>query len=60
MLAMHLVIDNNVPDSVAEKFVARGHRVEKVRDILAADAPDQLVAAYADLEPIQKVRIQEQ
>jgi predicted nuclease of predicted toxin-antitoxin system len=47
---MHLVIDNNVPESVAEKFRARGHRVELVREILAANAHDQLIAAYADLE----------
>ncbi|HZL60079.1 MAG TPA: DUF5615 family PIN-like protein [Stellaceae bacterium] len=47
---MHLIIDNNVPDSVAEKFKARGHKVELVRDILPADSPDQLIAAVGDQE----------
>lgn|SRR5487761_106516 len=47
---MYLIIDNNVPDSVAEKFSSRGHKVELVREILAADAPDQLIAAFANQE----------
>lgn len=48
LLRMHLIIDNNVPDSVAQKFRERGHQVDLVRDILAADSPDQLIAEYAN------------
>lgn len=45
---MHLILDNNVPDSVAEVFTSRGHTVAFVRNILPADSPDQLVAAVSD------------
>jgi hypothetical protein len=39
--------DNNVPDSVVSYLVRRGHDVVRVRDIMAADAPDPVVAVAA-------------
>lgn len=41
---MLLLIDENVPDSVAEFFASRGHDVRFVRDVLPAGSPDPLIA----------------
>jgi len=41
---MALLIDENVPDSVAEFFRLRGHEVIFVRDILPRGTPDPIVA----------------
>lgn len=39
--------DNNVPDSVVAVLKRRGHDVVRVRDVIAADAPDPIVAETA-------------
>lgn len=39
--------DNNVPDSIGEYLTERGHDVVRVREIMAADAADTLVAVPA-------------
>jgi predicted nuclease of predicted toxin-antitoxin system len=43
-----LLIDENVPQSVADFFVGRGHKVEYVREILLPGTPDPVVAAVGD------------
>jgi hypothetical protein len=50
MPVMHLLLDHNVPDSVAIVFRERGHRVQLVRDILPTDSPDALVATVSEDE----------
>ena len=45
---MLLLIDENVPLSVAQVFVDRGHDVRFVRDVLAAGSPDPVVAIVGD------------
>lgn len=45
---MLLLIDENVPDSVAQFFAARGHEVRYVRDILPAGTADPVIAAIGD------------
>jgi predicted nuclease of predicted toxin-antitoxin system len=45
---MRLLLDHNVPISVAEVFRSHGHTVQLVKDILPVDAPDQLIAAVGD------------
>lgn len=45
---MLLLIDENVPLSVANVFVERGHDVRFVRDILAAGSPDAVVSLVGD------------
>ncbi len=45
---MLLLIDENVPNSVAEVFSRRGHEVKFVRDILPAGTPDPVVAMVGD------------
>jgi predicted nuclease of predicted toxin-antitoxin system len=45
---MRLLIDENVPASVAQLFVDRGHEVQFVRDLLAAGSPDPVVATVGD------------
>jgi len=45
---MHLLIDENVPESVTEFFRARGHEVSLVRDILLPGTPDPVVGAVGD------------
>lgn len=44
---MRLLLDHNVPVSVAEVFRARGHEVHLVSDILPTDSPDQLIATVS-------------
>jgi len=45
---MQLLIDENVPKSVADFFAIRGHSVQYVRDVLPAGTPDPIVAAIGD------------
>jgi predicted nuclease of predicted toxin-antitoxin system len=48
MPILRLLLDHNVPDSVADVFRGRGHSVVLVRDILPIDSPDQLIAAVSE------------
>jgi predicted nuclease of predicted toxin-antitoxin system len=45
---MILLIDECVPDSIADFFRARGHQVYLVRELLGAGSPDPLVAVGGD------------
>jgi len=45
---MLLLIDENVPDSVAEVFSLRGHDVRFVRDLFPAGTPDPVIATIGD------------
>lgn len=45
---MLLLIDENVPASVARFFAERGHHVRYVRDILPAGTPDPVIAMIGD------------
>ena len=47
---MRLLLDQNVPDSVATVFESRGHAVLRLRDITDPNAPDLLVAAISEIE----------
>lgn len=39
--------DNNVPDSICDYLTTRGHDVTRVRDALAADTADPVIAEAA-------------
>jgi len=45
---MLLLIDENVPNSVAEFFIARGHEVRFVRDLFPGGTPDPVIATIGD------------
>jgi predicted nuclease of predicted toxin-antitoxin system len=45
---MTLLIDENVPNSVAQFFIDRGHSVSYVRDVLPAGTPDPVIARIGD------------
>ena len=45
---MQLLVDENVPNSVAEFFSARGHDVQFVRDLCPAGTPDPVIASIGD------------
>jgi predicted nuclease of predicted toxin-antitoxin system len=45
---MLLLIDENVPNSVAAFFADRGHDVRFVRDLFPAGTPDPVIAAMGD------------
>lgn len=45
---MLLLVDENVPSSVAKYFAARGHDVRYVRDLLPSGTPDPVVATIGD------------
>lgn len=47
---MLLLIDENVPDSVAVFFRERGHDVSLVRDLFPTRTPDQVIAVAGDKE----------
>jgi len=47
---MRLLIDQNVPQDVADLFVARGHDVQLARLRLRQDSPDQLLAFASAVE----------
>jgi len=42
------LIDENVPTSVSEFFLDRGHEVLLVRDVLLPGTPDAVIAAVGD------------
>lgn len=50
MAGMRLLIDQNVPDSIAQFLRERGHDVALVRDTLGRAAPDQLIDLTAARE----------
>jgi predicted nuclease of predicted toxin-antitoxin system len=45
-----VLLDQNVPDSVAPVFEEHGHEVIFLRDILPTDSPDQVVADVSETE----------
>jgi len=45
---MNLLIDENVPRSVAEFFASRGHSIQYVRDLFPAGTPDPVIAQIGD------------
>lgn len=45
---MTLLIDENVPESVADFFRERGHNVLSVRDVLLPGTPDSVIAKYGN------------
>ena len=45
---MRLLIDENVPKSVAEFFATRGHTIEYVRDLFPGGIPDPVIARVGD------------
>lgn len=45
---MLLLIDENVPNSVAHFFVDRGHDVRYVRDLFPGGTPDPVIATIGD------------
>ena len=45
---MLLLIDENVPRSVANLFAARGHEVKFVLDLFPAGVSDPVIAAIGD------------
>jgi hypothetical protein len=47
---MRFMLDQNVPNSVATALRELGHDVALVRELLAVDAPDPLVATTAEIE----------
>ncbi|WP_209425304.1 DUF5615 family PIN-like protein [Pararhodobacter sp. SW119] len=47
LIVIRFLLDNNVPDSVAHFLRERGHDVELVREIMASDAKDPVVAVAA-------------
>jgi predicted nuclease of predicted toxin-antitoxin system len=48
MVAMPLLIDEDVPQSAANFLAARGHNVAYVRDLFLGGSPDAIIAAVAD------------
>ncbi len=47
---MRLLLDQNVPDSVATAFRNRGHAVLLLREVVAPDSPDEIVATVSEIE----------
>lgn len=45
---MLLLVDENVPTSVANVFIERGHDVRLVRDLFPAGTPDPVIATVGD------------
>jgi len=45
---MLLLIDENVPESVAKFFASRGHDVRYVRDLFPGGTPDPVIATIGD------------
>jgi predicted nuclease of predicted toxin-antitoxin system len=47
---LYLLLDHNVPDSVADIFRAHHHTVALLREIMPTNSPDPVVATVADME----------
>jgi predicted nuclease of predicted toxin-antitoxin system len=47
---LHLLLDHNVPDAVADVFRAHSHTVALLREIMPTDSPDQVVATVGDMD----------
>ena len=45
---MHFMLDENVPQDVADTLIARGHKAEYIRDYVPPGAPDPLVATVSE------------
>lgn len=45
---MLLLVDENVPNSVADVFASHGHEVRFVRDLFPAGTPDPVIATIGD------------
>ena len=45
---MRLLLDHNVPVSVADVFREHGHTVQLVSELLPTDSPDHLIAAVSE------------
>jgi predicted nuclease of predicted toxin-antitoxin system len=48
-LPIKFFTDHNVPDSVGRKLAEAGHKTVLLRERLAPNAPDPLVAAFAEM-----------
>ena len=48
MPVLRLLLDQNVPDSVAAVFIEYGHEVHLLREVLLPDSPDPIVAAVSE------------
>jgi len=47
------MLDENVPQDMADMLIGRGHKAEFIRDYIVPSAPDQVVAtASQELEAI--------
>jgi predicted nuclease of predicted toxin-antitoxin system len=50
---MYFMLDENVPQDVADMLIGQGHKAEFIRDYIVPGAPDQVVAtASQELEAI--------
>jgi predicted nuclease of predicted toxin-antitoxin system len=47
---LYLLLDHNVPDSVADVFRTHHHTVALLREIVPTSSPDPVVATVADME----------
>jgi predicted nuclease of predicted toxin-antitoxin system len=45
---VRFIADQNVPESVVQFFLERGDEVRRARDLMLAEAPDEVLAAVAD------------
>jgi predicted nuclease of predicted toxin-antitoxin system len=45
---MYFLLDENVPQDVADMLIRHGHRAEFIRDYVPPGAPDPLVATVAE------------
>jgi predicted nuclease of predicted toxin-antitoxin system len=48
VVKLRVMLDHNVPASVAEAFQSRGHHVSLVKDVLPVDSPDPLIATVCE------------
>jgi predicted nuclease of predicted toxin-antitoxin system len=54
---VRLLLDHNIPASVAEVFVAHGHEVTKLADVLPVKSDDDDIAGFAEIEGFVLVSI---
>lgn len=47
---MRFLIDENIPGSVAQFLIGRGHTVEYVVDVLGKGTPDEVIARLGDIK----------